>query len=118
VHAGTAAACTAGSSNLLSLNIRRSGLSGNTSVLEKCHNLVQLDISHNNFSGQLPASSSWGQLTMYHANNNRFSGTLPRRLCQHANLLRDLDISNNEVRVAALLKLLTYEQTTSRCSAQ
>uniref|UniRef100_A0A383VNF8 Guanylate cyclase domain-containing protein n=1 Tax=Tetradesmus obliquus TaxID=3088 RepID=A0A383VNF8_TETOB len=34
---------------------------------------------------------------MYHANNNRFSGTLPRTLCQYAPLLRDLDISNNQV---------------------
>jgi hypothetical protein len=78
-------------------------------VLEKCHNLVQLDISHNNFSGQLPASRNWGQLTMYHANNNRFSGTLPQRLCQHANLLRVLDISNNEVRVVVLLILLAFK---------
>jgi hypothetical protein len=90
-------AAAAGTSKLLSLNIRRSGLSGNASVLEKCHNLVQLDISHNSFRGQLPASPNWGQLTMYHANNNRFSGTLPRTLCEHAHLLRALDISHNEV---------------------
>jgi hypothetical protein len=56
------------------------------------------DISFNNFTGQLPASKHWGQLTIYHANNNRFAGTMPRALCQYAHLLRDLDISNNQVR--------------------
>jgi Leucine-rich repeat (LRR) protein len=91
---------------LLSFNIRRSGLSGNASVLEKCHNLVQLDISHNNFTGQLPASRHWDQLTMYHASNNRFSGTLPRTLCQHAPLLRDLDISNNQVGLLLLFNVI------------
>jgi hypothetical protein len=61
------------------------------------------DISFNNFTGQLPASPYWDQLTMYHANNNRFMGTLPRTLCQHAPLLRDLDISNNQVSLLLLL---------------
>uniref|UniRef100_A0A383VLE1 Guanylate cyclase domain-containing protein n=1 Tax=Tetradesmus obliquus TaxID=3088 RepID=A0A383VLE1_TETOB len=102
-----------GTSKLLSFNIRRSGLSGNVSVLEQCHNLVQLDISHNNFTGQLPASQYWNQLTMYHANNNRFSGTLPRKLCRYVPLLRDLDISNNQVggiipsRIGLMLSLET-----------
>ncbi|KAF6263269.1 hypothetical protein COO60DRAFT_487736 [Scenedesmus sp. NREL 46B-D3] len=108
-----------GASKLLSLNIRRSGLSGNASALENCHNLVQLDISHNNFSGQLPASQHWGQLTMYHANNNRFSGTLPRTLCDHAKLLRALDISSNQItgiipsRIGMMLGLETLNWPTT-----
>ncbi|KAF6263273.1 hypothetical protein COO60DRAFT_487944 [Scenedesmus sp. NREL 46B-D3] len=84
-------------SKLLQLSVRSNSLVGSARVLENCRNLVQLDISFNNFIGQLPASQHWRQLTMYHANNNRFSGTLPRTLCEHASLLRDLDISHNQM---------------------
>jgi hypothetical protein len=75
------------------------------------------DISSNNFTGQLPASEHWGQLTIYHANNNRFAGTMPRALCQHAHLLRDLDISNNEVGVLRLVLVSLLQLVWLVCSS-
>eukprot|EP00250_Pteridium_aquilinum_P009020 c18385_g4_i1 orf=2-2764(-) len=77
------------------LDLSNNNLSGELSVLANLKTLQEVNVTSNGFMGNLPSFANLSLLLRFCASNNSLTGIVPTDVCQHAQHVEVIDLSNN-----------------------
>lgn len=77
------------------LDLSSNNLSGNLYMLANLGTLQEVNVTSNRFIDRLPSFTNWSSLLRLSASRNSLIGWVPTDVCQHAQHVEVIDLSNN-----------------------